>query len=59
MDSHCANESVGKEYQAGTEIQDREKCEAREKETELKRRGYKRGQEEVVKWRGPRRNKTR
>lgn len=39
LDSQCAEESVGNEQQAGTEIQDREKSKAGERETELKRKG--------------------
>ena len=36
-DSHCARESMDNEQQARTEIQDREKSKAGERETELNR----------------------
>lgn len=40
-DSHCAKESMDIEQQTGTETQDREKSEARERETEFNRRDRK------------------
>lgn len=57
-DPHCAKESMDNEQQAGTETQGREKPEAGERET-IQQKGQKCRQEEVVKLRGSRRNKTR